>query len=61
MVEVKWTDKAFQDIESIARFISQNSVKYSKIQLNRFFQEVKRLESNPKLGRKVPEYYIKED
>lgn len=56
MVEVNWTSQAIQDIDNIARFIAQDSVKYAKIQTKRFFDEAHILEKSPKAGRIVPEF-----
>ena len=55
MVEVKWTDQSLTDIENIANYIALNSEKYAKIQVLRIFERVKLLETQPLLGRIVPE------
>ena len=55
MVEINWTELALQDIDNIAEFISKDSLKYAKIQVQLFFDRVKVLHSQPELGRIVPE------
>ena len=55
MVEVKFTDQSLADIDNIAKFIASNSEKYAKIQVQRFFERVETLETNPLIGRIVPE------
>jgi plasmid stabilization system protein ParE len=58
MVEVRWTDQAIQDIDRIAEYIAQDSLKYAKLQTQHFFDEVRVLEQFPKSGRIVPEFKI---
>ncbi len=55
MVRVNWTDQALDDIENIAQFIEKDSPKYAHIQVQRFFDKVKILETHPHAGRIVPE------
>src|SRR5437660_11701419 len=55
MVEVNWTSGALDDIEDIAKFISQDSEDYASIQTNRFFERVEILQTQPLIGRRVPE------
>jgi toxin ParE1/3/4 len=55
MVEVKFTDQSLTDIDNIAKFIASNSEKYAKIQVQRFLERIEILETNPLLGRIVPE------
>lgn len=55
MVEIKWTTQSLDDINNIAEFISKDSVKYAKIQVQIFFDSVEILKTHPKAGRKVPE------
>lgn len=56
MVEINWTLQAVSDIDHIAAFIAQDSLKFAKIQVARFFEVTKTLESHPKSGRVVPEF-----
>jgi toxin ParE1/3/4 len=55
MVEVNWTDQAIEDINNIAEFIAKDSPKYADIQVERFFNRAKILETSYLIGRIVPE------
>ena len=55
MVRISWTLQSLDDIDNIAEFIAKDSVKYAKIQVNRFFDNVEILKKYPKYGRIVPE------
>jgi toxin ParE1/3/4 len=55
MVVVNFTSQALADIDNIASFISKNSQKYAKIQVQRFFERIEILEKKPLSGRLVPE------
>ncbi len=55
MVEINWTNRALNDIDAIAVFISQNSEVYSIIQTQRFFYAVQILTTHSFAGRIVPE------
>ena len=54
-VEVKWTSVSLADIENIAGFIAKDSHHYALLQTERFFERVKMLETQPEIGRIVPE------
>ena len=56
MVKLSWTSQAIKDIDNIATFIANDSLKYAAIQVSRFFEKAKELEKNPEIGRIVPEY-----
>jgi addiction module RelE/StbE family toxin len=55
MVNIKWTTQSLEDIKNIALFISRDSEKYAKIQVERFFLRVEILKTKPRTGRVVPE------
>ncbi len=55
MDKIRWTDQAIDDIENIAEFISKDSIKYAKIQVQRFFDITGILEKQNRFGRIVPE------
>jgi addiction module RelE/StbE family toxin len=55
MVKIIWTDLSLDDIDSIAEYISKDSLKYAKIQVQRFFNRVELLKKHPTAGRIVPE------
>jgi plasmid stabilization system protein ParE len=54
-VEVNWTSLSLDDIEKIAGFIANDSQYYALLQTERFFERVKLLETQPEIGRIVPE------
>lgn len=55
MAKVNWTIQSIKDIENIAEFIAKDSEKYATIQTQRFFEIVTALESQPQIGKIVPE------
>lgn len=55
MVEVRWTPQAIEDINSIAEYIAKDSLRYAKIQTERFFDTTEILLTKPSIGRIVPE------
>jgi len=55
MVRINWTDQSLEDIDNIAKYIANDSVKYAKIQVQRFFDVENVLQKFPKYGRIVPE------
>ncbi|MDP8213656.1 MAG: type II toxin-antitoxin system RelE/ParE family toxin [Candidatus Euphemobacter frigidus] len=55
MAEVRWTQQAADDLESITDFISQDSPHYARLFAIDVIAAVERLSSFPNLGRKVPE------
>ena len=57
MAEVRWTDLAIDDINNIAEFISKDSLAFAQIQTERFFERAKILETQPLVGRIVPELH----
>lgn len=56
MVKINWTSQSINDIENIAEFIAKDSERYAQIQTQRFFEAVEVLQTNPKIGRVVPEF-----
>jgi addiction module RelE/StbE family toxin len=55
MAKVNWTDQALNDLIHIAEYIAQDSVKYSKITVDRIRSRARELREYPQLGRVVPE------
>lgn len=55
MAKIIWSDRALDDLENIGNYISQDSIKYAKITLQRILESAKLVETNPKIGRVVPE------
>jgi addiction module RelE/StbE family toxin len=55
MVKIIWTQRSLTDLKSIAEYISKDSVKYASLTLERIIDVTKYLETNPRIGRMVPE------
>jgi addiction module RelE/StbE family toxin len=55
MVKIIWTQRSLSDLKSIAEYISRDSIKYASLTLERIIDVTKHLESNPRIGRMVPE------
>ncbi len=55
MVKIVWTQRSLTDLKSIAEYISQDSIKYASLTLERILNVTKHLENNPRIGRMVPE------
>ena len=56
MAEIIWSDKAAVDLELIHDFISADSPFYARIQIERIFKTVQRLQTFPASGRTLPEF-----
>jgi addiction module RelE/StbE family toxin len=56
VAEVKWLPKALDDIDSIAEYISKDSVRYAEQLVAKIFERAELLETNPLIGRIVPEF-----
>ncbi|MBN7812734.1 type II toxin-antitoxin system RelE/ParE family toxin [Algoriphagus sp. H41] len=50
MVQINWTDRAVLDLKEIADYISRDSKKYAKIQIQRIKQRTQILKKNPFSG-----------
>jgi toxin ParE1/3/4 len=55
MVKIIWTQRSLTDLKSIAEYISKDSVKYASMTIERLIDVTKHLETNPRIGRIVPE------
>jgi len=55
MARIVWTIQAVEDLENIFDYISKDSPKYARIQINRIQSIVKVLKKQPRSGRVVPE------
>jgi toxin ParE1/3/4 len=55
MVKIIWTQRSLTDLKSIAEYISQDSIKYASLTIERLIDVTSYLESNPRIGRMVPE------
>jgi addiction module RelE/StbE family toxin len=55
MVEISWTEQSLEDINNIAEYIAKDSVKYSNIQVELFFERTHILKTMPLSGKITPE------
>ncbi|HPI18782.1 MAG TPA: hypothetical protein PKY56_00290 [Candidatus Kapabacteria bacterium] len=54
--KIRWTSKAFENLDSICEFISKESPFYSSITASKIISLVDKLSKLPYSGRIVPEY-----
>ena len=55
MVKIIWTQRSLTDLKSIAEYISKDSLRYASLTIERIINVTLLLETNPRLGRMVPE------
>jgi len=55
MVKIVWTQRSLTDLKSIAEYISKDSLRYASLTLQRILDVTKYIETNPRIGRMVPE------
>jgi toxin ParE1/3/4 len=55
MVGIVWTETSLLNIDEIAEYISQDSVFYAQILVDKFFKIEKKLMEHPRSGRMIPE------
>jgi toxin ParE1/3/4 len=55
MVKITWTQRSLDDLKSIAEYISKDSGKYATLTIEKIIDVTKYIESNPRIGRMVPE------
>ena len=55
MVEVIWTYRAYEDFKDLIEYIAKDSEHYASLTAKKIWKEIKRIEINPKVARKVPE------
>jgi addiction module RelE/StbE family toxin len=55
MVKIIWTQRSLTDLKSIAEYISQDSIKYASLTIQRIIDVTSYIENNPRIGRMVPE------
>jgi toxin ParE1/3/4 len=56
MAEIIWSNKSANDLELIHEYISADSPFYARVQIERIFKTVTRLQTFPKSGRTLPEF-----
>ncbi len=52
MVKIIWTQRSLTDLKSIAEYISQDSIKYASLTLERLINVTLYIEKNPRNGEK---------
>jgi addiction module RelE/StbE family toxin len=55
MVKIVWTEVSIADLNEIYEYISEDSVRYANLTINRIYQRAQVLSGNPLIGRMVPE------
>jgi toxin ParE1/3/4 len=55
MVKIIWTQRSLTDLKSIAEFISQDSMIYASLTIERLINATRYIEINLRIGRMVPE------
>ena len=55
MVKIIWTQRSLSDLKVIADYISQDSLRYAVMTVERIINMTQLLVTNPKIGRMVPE------
>ncbi|MFA5422273.1 MAG: type II toxin-antitoxin system RelE/ParE family toxin [Phycisphaerae bacterium] len=56
MAQLRWTVQAVEDVESIAEFISEDSIHYANLFVSDILSAAERLKRFPEIGRIVPEF-----
>lgn len=56
MVRIVWTELSIADLKEIFIYISNDSIRYASITINKIYQRIQSLNENPLLGRIVPEF-----
>jgi addiction module RelE/StbE family toxin len=60
MVQIKWTDQAVSDLREIALYISRDSKKYAKIQVQKIKERTQILKKNPFAGQLIVFFNLEE-
>ena len=55
MAKIIWTQRSLTDLKTIAEYISQDSLRYASLTIERIINVTLYLETNPRIGRMVPE------
>lgn len=55
MISLVWTRRAIKDVQSVQRFIAQDSPHYAQLVTQQLIASVERLSTFPQSGRVVPE------
>jgi toxin ParE1/3/4 len=55
MAKIIWTLRSLTDLKSIAEYISQDSIKYASLTIERLINVTQYIQNNPRIDRMVPE------
>ncbi len=61
MIEVRWSDPALEDLESIRDYIAKDSPFYARRFIEQIFDHTEKLTAFPEMGRTVPESEDRDD
>ena len=56
MVKIVWTELSIEDLKEIFDFISEDSLRYATITVNKIYIRAQVISDNPYIGRIVPEF-----
>lgn len=54
MVKIVWTEASINDLKEIFEYISEDSVRYADLTINKIYQKAQVIAVNPYTGRIVP-------
>jgi toxin ParE1/3/4 len=57
MVQVNWLKSARDDLKDIYEYISLDSKRYARLQIEKIQKSVELLKNSPEIGRKIPEFF----
>lgn len=60
MTRLVWTEEAVEDLEAIRDYVSRDSLRYSRLVVERIIESAERVAAYPESGRVVPELGRKE-
>jgi toxin ParE1/3/4 len=56
MVKINWTQLALSDLQGVHEYITNDSIRYAQITVNKIYNRVESLKKQPYSGRIVPEF-----
>ena len=55
MVKIVWTEMSIEDLKEIFEYISEDSIRYATITVDKIYLRAQIISDNPYIGRMVPE------
>ena len=55
MVKIVWTEMSIEDLKEIFEYISEDSIRYATITVDKIYLRAQVISDNPYIGRMVPE------